>query len=479
MSLTIIPDFPLPFGDFDGQDPAVRLASFVVNWAVVIFFTFFCTFYLQRIVTKVLVKLICIYTWKRYAIHVDLQSFSIAPLRGRLFIKNFVMYTQDYSIQIALGYIQFSFWKSPSFLSNLDGDIEAIDTPVTFRADGFQLFIYNNIEAYKDLESIITGTERQSSIRVESKNQSQFWPVTFLGAKGSVIIGNQDLPEIMRLWYDEIKGVYCQVKQTDSVWDTQLRFALTPIRISINANVDFKETTLNYAARIRLKTQDKSMFDRFIALVRKDDDFEPSPINMTESFEWHGLDRYRGTTNQNITEKEEYAEVTDILFADIAEIRYGTTSAPLGQQSSLSIALDGGKINFGPWANRCRTDIQSFFFPSSYRHYSEANPASAKAFPVTITFNTNANLTIPTREFSEDAYQDNSQIPGQRGRPYGWLKADFEKESSLKMSFPMSSTLGNFETTFEAHLIGARVSSSVNYEIFLESDPLNVPTFLI
>lgn len=84
-------------------------------------------------------------------------------LNGKLFVKDLIIYTQDYSISIHLGVVQFRYWtrKKPFDPENVEhfDFMTDIDSFLAIRADGVQCLIFNNVEAYKNLEAIFDMSE--------------------------------------------------------------------------------------------------------------------------------------------------------------------------------------------------------------------------------------------------------------------------------------------------------------------------------
>ncbi|KAK4870910.1 hypothetical protein LT330_000147 [Penicillium expansum] len=161
----------------------------------------------------------------------------------------------------------------------------------------------------------------------------------------------------------------------------------------------------------------------------------------------------------------------------------------------IDIKIDGGTINYGPWADRERVGLQNVFFPNFYR---SAEPTEqlvpgvlrqSTAFRLRVEINKELTLRIPTREPSKDwqwkgradavggasrAKKPNDQKnarakEGEKGhlgpeiRPFGWLSLCAAADSTINYSMDMVGSSAGFRNELSIDLRESRLSSSINH----------------
>ncbi|KAI8910937.1 hypothetical protein EDD86DRAFT_129479 [Gorgonomyces haynaldii] len=449
----------------------VQTASFMVNWAVVCIVCLFCMFYSQRIIARLISLVIGFWMWRRYKISLHIGSITPVWLRGRVYFKNMSILSKDYIVQVHKGYIQFRYWKSykqndaHETVMNEDGSIRPIPFFST-RLDGFELFLFNRSGVYRNLETLLQNKEILLQPMISSIHFS--WPVEFHSRKGAVIVGNPDLPNIATFSYEVLVGLYCHKPTVDGT-RTSFKIQFDDTKLSVGHNVDYKEQTLNYAARLRSRITDKTIWERLSTLFRKK---RLEEIPMSEPYEWHGLDRYRKSFDKSSSEGEEYAQVSEIIQAKQLGLQYYWNSAETITSVGLDISLTDSKIHYGPWANRQRLILQSYFSPNAYRDAKLGNAAPC-FFNVLITFKNKTVLRIPFREQSEDPqYSNKTEGPLTKKkpiRPFGWIDLKFADDSTIGMDIPLIPSKQRYETALRIALRDVVAHSSSNHALFFES----------
>jgi hypothetical protein len=128
---------------------------------------------------------------------------------------------------------------------------------------------------------------------------------------------------------------------------------LTPAKLVLGINVDYKEPTLNYAARVRSQRKVSTPFWTYVSSFLNGPEQHSSDINMLETFEWAGLDRYRvfddSSDNTLLRNKDEYAQVGEIVQTETLEFHLLSefVDDELKVQT-LELVLNTCKINYGP-----------------------------------------------------------------------------------------------------------------------------------
>jgi hypothetical protein len=273
-------------------------------------------------------------------------------MSGRIYFKKLSIYSKEYSINVHKGYIQFRYWMSVTLEDDIDTDAEVISDKKTnwrLRVDGLEIFIYNRSEAYRNLDEILKAN---AIVLESSKNMFPSWlsHLHFYGSKSSIIIGNPDVTHLLTLSFDKISGLYSHHKISHVI---SVRAFLTPAKLVLGINVDYKEPTLNYAARVRAQRNVSTPFWTFVSSFVNGPEQTSVDIGMLETYQWAGLDRYRvfdGSSDHTLyRNKDEYAQVGEILQAESLEFHLlSEFIADELKEQKLELVLDTCNINYGP-----------------------------------------------------------------------------------------------------------------------------------
>ncbi|KAJ5189166.1 hypothetical protein N7472_008180 [Penicillium cf. griseofulvum] len=235
---------------------------------------------------------------------------------------------------------------------------------------------------------------------------------------------------------------------------------------------------------------------------------------------WTGLSRYLDEDSEDDHEKwnsVEYGRFSTIVDSPSLNIAYfwdipgrvvtqptsRARSQPMNNNINsapppewgIDIKIDGGTINYGPWADRERVGLQNVFFPNFYRN-SEATEQLAPGvlrqsteFRLRVEINKELTLRIPTREPSKDwqwkgradvvggasrAKKPNDQKnarakEGEKGylgpeiRPFGWLSLCVAADSTINYTMDMVGSSAGFRNELSIDLRESRLSSSINH----------------
>jgi len=173
----------------------------------------------------------------------------------------------------------------------------------------------------------------------------------------------------------------------------------------------------------------------------------------------------------------------------------------------IDLKIGGGTINYGPWADRQRADLQAVFFPTLYK---DACPAArlapgqvrvSTAMRVVLEIEEQTTLRVPTREESKDWRWRGQNVPsaatgakskkakqhgkGHKGkkkpsqypeaRPPGWLDAKVLPDSAVSFTMDLVAGSNGYRNRVELDLKGLEMSSSVNHGLLWRS---NVQTII-
>ncbi|KAJ3570436.1 hypothetical protein NPX13_g5732 [Xylaria arbuscula] len=167
---------------------------------------------------------------------------------------------------------------------------------------------------------------------------------------------------------------------------------------------------------------------------------------------------------------------------------------------AISLALKGGIINYGPWADRQRAELQRVFFPGLCKDAVPARQLPVDAVRVPTVFNfylelsDETTLRIPTRESSKNwkwkkeelALRQQREAGQQSGRgrgreqksvtttaaeqrPYGWLDIKIGTNATVSYKMDMLAKLTGYHNMLKIDLPSTEVSTSVNHGLMWRS----------
>lgn len=180
----------------------------------------------------------------------------------------------------------------------------------------------------------------------------------------------------------------------------------------------------------------------------------------------------------------------------------------------LDLAVHGGFVVYGPWADRQRINLQRVFFPAGYvdaipRKPSQAGETrEATIFKLFLSIEKDVTLRIPTREASKDsrwkgrasrtypgggpgnAGHDDSRSgkrqknpkrrkgrqndTGADARPYGWLDITIKEDSTISYAMDMYAREIGYRNLLEIDVKGTEMTSSVNHALLWRAGALSL-----
>ena len=233
---------------------------------------------------------------------------------------------------------------------------------------------------------------------------------------------------------------------------------------------------------------------------------------------WHGLDRYLDDSERD--DHEAWAHVDYARFSTILDVPaihfnfYWDIQGPVSEFDSakasstdvngapppgygMILTVKGGDVNYGPWADRLRLEIQGAFFPNPYHSSKPAEPTKVgdlrqyTIMNIAVDIENDVTLRVPTREPSKDwhwrgranaareaAMQKQHQAKrhfrfrrsakttaGPEVRPFGWMSFTVAKRSTVQYVMAMLPGPNGFPNSLLLNLKDVRASSSVNHDL--------------
>ncbi|KAG6004419.1 hypothetical protein E4U21_001087 [Claviceps maximensis] len=240
-----------------------------------------------------------------------------------------------------------------------------------------------------------------------------------------------------------------------------------------------------------------------------------------ESSQWQGLSRYLDDKYQDDKARwssVEYAAVTTILDSPSAtftiywDVVTKVTDAARRQSNlsfhtsingseppawGMTLSIKGGTMNYGPWADRMRADLQRVFYPSLLKDAIASEPLlpgswrAPTQFLLHIDLEDAMTLRVPIREESKNWRWRGKEPPigqqttgtkrrrhknkksnkrdAQQIRPSGWLEIKAPSNSTISYSMDMFARPTGYRSQLDIDLPGTELWSSVNHDLLWTS----------
>ncbi|EXJ89095.1 hypothetical protein A1O3_02159 [Capronia epimyces CBS 606.96] len=236
---------------------------------------------------------------------------------------------------------------------------------------------------------------------------------------------------------------------------------------------------------------------------------------------WHGLGRYMDEDERDDHEgwsHVDYARFSQILDSPAVHLNfYWDMPGKVTEQNSnllvtpdfdpvnlssppaygLDLAVKGGQVNYGPWADRLRAEIQTAFLPNSYRSATPASPLQigesrvSTVMLIRVDLEDEVTLRVPTRERSKDwqwrgrahTVKEAAALRKQREkrhfrfrrsqktklgpdvRPFGWLSVSAGQDSTVRYEMDMVARQEGYRNQLRLDLRDTTATSSVNHAL--------------
>ncbi|KAI6715684.1 hypothetical protein JHW43_001745 [Diplocarpon mali] len=376
----------------------------------------------------------------------------------------------------------------------------------------------------------------------------RFLPIHITCQRAAVVLGNENTKSVLVTKVDSATGEIDAAKATSSLdqYRQLIAFQFMHPVIQMKPNEDFKEDQTAAASRMKrgeaslpnfqhlhshsvFHRQRKKVWHRLQDLVpafRSSVDSLSSgsyvPLGTPSqrppgSNSWQGLSRYLDESQQDDKARWssiEYATVSTI--ADCAEANMcfywdavGTVrersrkkqerhaaniNGDIAPEWGINLTMKGGIINYGPWADRQRADIQRVFFPSlckdavPHRDLVAGQLRVPTEFKLYLEFEEGMTLRVPIKEESKNwkwAKQADTMgatpsshkrtmrgnrkrktdkgNPGPEVRPFGWV--DIRVGANATVSYIMDMVAGSsgFSNKLNLELPSMEITTSVNH----------------
>ena len=424
-------------------------------------------------------------------------------------------------------------------------------------------------ETFSTLESRATDSSALGSRHNEHANPSPFilalLPILIECQKGAIVIGNEHTRAILTTTFERSRGhIDADKSGLRDIYRQIFEFEVTHPVVQMKPNSDYKQPQQAAAQRIihnntsshtkrrwwkidwSFSRRKRKVLHRLRTLVpyfrSSVESFQPSsadkmknvgtgnwPNEVPGESRWLGLSRYLDENERDDHEgwsNIEYARFSNIidcpsvhlsLYWDVPGAVVADPSSPGRDDGDhginlakppafgLDLILRGGNINYGPWADRARAEIQNAFFPNSYEDALPTDPLLVGSSRQSTVFNINVHieneitLRLPTRESTKDwqwkgragalrgasglkqqrdkkhtRKKDEKNLLGPDVRPFGWLAVSVSPNSTITYNMDMIARTQGFFNDLEFDLKGTKMMTSVNHALLWSCGPQKI-----
>lgn len=415
-----------------------------------------------------------------------------------------------------------------------------------------------------DSKSILTDSSAQKSTSTLSAVPGllNILPVRIECNKGAVVMGNRNTRSILTAKFDSAAGrIDARTSGAVDQYKQMFDFDFSHPVIEFKHNRDYTETQMSEGAKtlsrssraFEEKTRWFGQVDhrrRFRDIWISVRDFVPYHRGSVESLthprpksggaqksmddnagvygqnRWLGLTRYLDDDDDLIEQERwkaiEYGafptivdspEISMSIYWDVPGLvpcLGSTRNPPPGFETDINgnippdwgivLKVRGGTINYGPWADRQRADLQAVFFPTLYKDAVPAaklqsgQPRMSTVLKVVLEIEEQTTLRVPMREDSKDwkwrgrtftskapdskrkkakghAKSSKGKQVGQSAevRPFGWLDIKVLPDSTVNFAMDLVARSSGYRNHVDLDLKGVEMSSSVNHGLLWRS----------
>ncbi|KIW16218.1 hypothetical protein PV08_06269 [Exophiala spinifera] len=385
----------------------------------------------------------------------------------------------------------------------------------------------------------------------------RFLPVKVEVSKGAITLGNATTRAIVVSTFTTARGhIDAAAAGPFDIFRQVFDFSIEQPKVEMRPNPDFRASQLTTAERIisaaeseagrrRWWQLDLGIRRRLARAMRRvrhllpglrssrgslrtntSIDNEKNKHYIYEAFpeqdrSWHGLGRYMDEDERDDHEgwaHVDYARFSQILespnvhlnfywdipgqvtaehVASSREAHFQDINLSTPPAYGLDLTVQGGTVNYGPWADRLRLELQSAFFPNPYRSpvpssaLKVGNTRQNTVMTIRVDLEDEVSLRVPTRERSKDwqwrgrahAVREAAAIRKQRERrhfrfrrpqksklgpelrPFGWLTVSAGKDSTVRYDMDMIPNAQGYRNQLRLDLKDTKATSSVNHAL--------------
>jgi hypothetical protein len=449
--------------------------------------------------------------------------------------------------------------KATDSRNDISLGLTTIDSPPT---EKIGLGIPRNDTKLRESSTTSQTEEHESRPQLHTSPEGafilRFLPVHIDCDKAAVVLGTENTKSVLITKVDRASGeIDASQSTTLDQYRQLINFEFEHPVVQMKPNLDYKEDQTTAAIRLKRGEADTSDFKAYhihshsffhrqrrkawhklqdlVPAFRSSVESLSSSLNGTPgtpmqtgpgSNSWQGLSRYLDENEQDDKARWssiEYATVSTIVDSPEARMCFywdvvgtvphhsGLTEGKRAKESAningdvppewgVDLSLKGAIINYGPWADRQRADIQRVFFPSLCKNASPSKklvPGQFRVpteFKLYIEFDGETTLRVPIREESKNwKWTKQADTMGARGgdqkrngnksrkrkgdkgnpgpeiRPFGWLDVKVAANATASYVMDMVAGPSGFSNKLELDLPSVEITTSVNHGLLWRS----------
>ncbi|KAI5783158.1 hypothetical protein DFH27DRAFT_276125 [Peziza echinospora] len=337
-------------------------------------------------------------------------------------------------------------------------------------------------------------------------------PIKIECHKGGIVMGNNNTPSILVAQFRNADvTIEAHPSRGPDLYKQVINVNFVKPVISFKENFDFKELQQARGARImteqppqnRIWTTVRDLLPVFHLSVESLAPNTPPNNRATGQGRWVGLARYLDESEEQDRfrfQPAEYAKVTTILdspevqmsmfwdsVGNVSVVSDGTPRKNPGNningdippQWGIDLSIGGGTVNYGPWADRQRAELQNMFFPRLFKDATPAVklqpgvPRQPTNFTLFVEFKESALLRIPVREESKD-WKFRRRLNEGELRGFGWIDLKIGSGSTISNSTAMVATETGWDNKLHIDFKNCEVRTSVNHGLLLRTEQLGI-----
>lgn len=421
-------------------------------------------------------------------------------------------------------------------------------------------------------ESIVAGSTASHDAQSSLPAFLKLFPIQIDCKKAAAAVGNEHTTSVVTAKLDFATGrIDADEAGTLDLYRLLFKFDFTNVNVCFKPNHDFQMYQLQAAAQHskkggnQKKKKGRSFFGfhpirrvrkilaslrclfsfgarstrsvRTASLLSNDELVDKDMPELPGEAHWQGLARYLDESGAN--EHHEWDNIEYARFSQIADCKkvamnfYWDVPGMVRKRQGallqsddgvngceppaygLDLSVEGGFINYGPWADRQRVVLQNVFFPVSYcdarpaQHRSSDQIRLATVFKLRLCLDDEVQIRVPTRESSKDwQWQGRTEThrkpdgslnePGLRKRrgkhsrkpaktkskqpntsganvrPFGWIDVKIKANSTVNYSMDMYARKDGFRNSLDVDVKGTEIFSSVNHALLWRAGNLSL-----
>nr|XP_027205737.1 transmembrane protein KIAA1109-like [Dermatophagoides pteronyssinus] len=328
-------------------------------WILSMVWVCYVVFYNSRLTGFIITKIVNYLFIKNG--YFKIGSFSFAAISGKIMFRDLIYINDDYSIRIQDGWMVFCYWIPYEYRDAKTEDLSNSDVRLLIYLDGLKVHLYNQTERYSDLEKLFNlplkkffeteSTKEQVDDSATKKNEKE--------TREKILKSmNQTRNELKQsIWRDLIPMIKIEISSGRFIFGNHL--------IPSTLSISFEDSQFHYTSQPAASQYDllthilKGKAENLQVMLIPSVKYNGSITDEPPRIMGDGFNVFR----TNKIEIYYYQDVPGFVTQQDQDINE-TDNPVWGMVVKCGKGTD---FSYGPWADRQRGYLYSFFFPSNYQ----------------------------------------------------------------------------------------------------------------